>query len=655
MHKIQFDAAVPIFVLVLLFFLVAFATYVLYKKTRPRLTKSRLFTLVGLRSIIFVVFICLLCEPVFRIFTSEKQTQTLTVLSDRSNSAKPYLDTYTKVEANLQSFANLKQLPFQIQTFNSGDKSNFTDISTALNAVANNSAADIVVLLSDGNQNVSNNRANRLHPFHLFALPIGRQMPRNVARIQKIDVPKQILSESELAVIPIHIYANNVTTDLSLTVFINDKRIGEKQLAKPNGDLSTSFTFRSSNSDSIFSIRAVLNSLKPDEKTVVVRKNKVDRKIYYLSTAPNLNAKYIHLILAKNGYETVFFNEKDIPDLLQLAKPSLFIGAEIANLNTQQLNTLETWLKNSSTPYVLTGNLPTKLEKLGIHGLKLQPQKQTRLETGVRSSFFSTFNRNFPMSTLSRLPTLISQPVSLDLETSFSSVDLLKSMITVIKKDQQPTGLLVTSTDFWKTHLSTSNDLELQDFFQSFVLATASYLQTSPNDYIKIITPQDIFYTNVIYPISIVAQDATSHPLQFDKLQFKVSLNNVIISEKEFEQNSIGKFSALFNPLKAGRYKLTAETVSTNKVQLSKHLFIIVEENQLELSEPYVNKAYFRSINAILMDTLQLTEIEKHVTAEPHAIIKQHPLYPINSKQLLYLLLFLIIVEWTLRKQFKLL
>lgn len=652
---------------------VAFYQYIYKNKEKSKLEYA-LFLLRFLTLFLVGVF---LVNPKFLKKKYHTKKPTLAVVVDNSASIKA-LNNSKYVISVVNQFKNSKKLQdkFKVQFFKFGSQlqlldtlvftENHSDISNSLHEIAklykNNTAT---VLITDGNITKGTNPSNILIKNAVYPLVVGDTTKQEDIFISKINVNKQVFINNKFPVEVFVTYNGVDDTTKKVAVFHDKNKIAQKTITLNRVENSKSLSFNlkaKTKGTQYYSIRVETLEKERNKKNnsksfsinvldevikvgIISHLNHPDLGVFKNVLATNKKFK-IDFLKVKN--KKIQLNNYQLVILYQPNKEFKFLFDEI---NTKKINYLVvTGLKtnwgflNKSQP-LLVKEAITKTEEIQP---KLNLSYAPYLVKSIDFSGYSPVEDIFGETKFNKLPNIL-------LYQKIKGIPTKKPLLASISTSNQKVGMFF-GENVWKwriEHFRKNNSFEGFDtFFASFI----HYLSSNSKKQRLSVAVKSSFYANESVDFGALF---LGENLSFDaraSIQVVISKDKKQISKQPFylEKN---RYKCSISNLPSGTYFYE---VLVNKTAISKSGSFKVLPYNLEeqfthsnyynlelLAKKTKGKTYYKNNEKALI--LKLINAKEFKSLQSKTI-KKIPL--INEKWALFLVLFLLTLEWFLRKYF---
>ncbi len=254
--NLYLDLSIPEWIFFVIFWILIVLAILYYTKTLPPLSQLRRIFLIILRSLVLIITVFLFLQPVVQFLFQSYRTPTIALLFDnsssmsledrngiRSDSVKYLLKTLN--EKNIKDSLSLRKYKFDedIGTLNndslqfSGEQ---TDISQALKTILDSLIQyniQAIVLISDGqfNQGMNPLKDAKMSPIPIYSVPVGDSLPSKDIKISSIHMDRIAYSGEQVSV-KVSIMQNGYDKKNMMVRLFE----GKKQIAAKATDLPTS-------------------------------------------------------------------------------------------------------------------------------------------------------------------------------------------------------------------------------------------------------------------------------------------------------------------------------------------------------------------------------------------------------------------------------
>lgn len=655
---------------ILLALALAFYQYLFKNKEKSQL-KYWLFTL---RFFTFFLIGFLLINPTFYSKTYTIQKPTLAVLVDNSLSIKDtnyvsnvvkHIKGNTKIsnkyEVNYYKFGNqlgsLDSLSF------SEDNTNISNALLEIKKLYKKNVA--TVLITDGNITQGTNPLNINFKNEIYPLIVGDTTKQEDIFVSKVNVNKQVYLKNNFPIEVFITYYGNKAVSKKVSIFYNKKKIAQQNVKLNTKQNSKSLSFNlKAEAEGIQYYRVEVEPLEKEKNTKNNHKNfsinvinkTIKIAVVHEVTHPDL--AFLKRTLKENKkFKTSFFKVESsnlkINDyqLFILYQPTDKFKKITDKINAHKLNYFI--ITGLQTNWTYVNQLQNLFHKAPANVFeKIQPKLNLNytpyLIDKINFNNYPPVENSFGNITFKTLPNVL-------LYQKIKGITTKQPLMASVSYNSQKTGVFF-GENLWKwrvEHFRKNNSFEKLDvFFTHFI----EYLSSKTKQQQLSVYTKPFFYTNeqVTFNALYLGED-----LKYDnraKIQLVIYQNKKEIIKQPFylEGNS---YKTSISNLKSGTYsyKVLVENANQLKTGSFKILPYNLEEQftysnftDLQILATQSNgKLYFQNTEKKLIEQLITSKKNKPIQLE-----KVKPTTLINQKIILFILLFLLGLEWFVRKYF---
>ena len=607
-----------------------------YKTTQPKLNKVPFALLIILRWGIISVCVLLLALPNIQLHQLENTQSKAILLTDHSNSIKPYSKTLDEFSKNLSTYFSSNGIQLSTQTFNENEDQ--TNVIHAIEHTPELNESDYLIIATDGNQNVEAFPSKTFSTKHIYFKPIGNEKPNTTVSF-RLDLPKQFhITHDKKGILNY-----TLSTPQPLKISLNNKIISNQILPETNTQYIIDL------SESIEGQNKLDISLGPETKQYQFTVKDTRKRVLHLFTQPNLEAKFFSIVLEhshiiRKPIHTYSFTDESV-DLILLSDLHLIKSPE-------KVKQLQEFLEKSAAPFVLfqPAPLPFSLRSLKAFTTK---EKQTnaffveaKLPNAFRA-FFTLSNQDI----IRILPQISTYPA----ETKENVVPFIKDISYFYYKNNVLNGILFTSTDFWKIHLQLQADVSHRLFYTQFVNYSVKQLNTSSRNAIRSTLTKPQFISNKLLTFDIFTHSSREMTYPYDVLETRVLHNGKPFTSFSSVWEKSGKYTFSLQLPSEGDVQFIHHTKLNDKIQFRKQERFSISQQSQETQERYLNTSFIEYLsseyNGRVIHDVNDIPLDRSVKQT----LRSSQFFPNKSGTLLFLLILFMGLEWWVRKRNQLL
>ncbi len=595
--------------LIILFVLMLAAfSYFVYKYTIPKVSSGLRTFLIIIRSLIFILILFLIFEPVLSLIQKETVESTTHIYIDNSNSIASK-DSLIKLQQTLSLINDLNStngIKTKFYTFGKridsleveqSEKINFREsqtnfVSIIENIKKNNSQINSAVILSDGiiTDGIDPTYKAEKLQIPIFTIGIGDSTQKKDIQIYNVLYNQVIYADKPTTIeVAVKNYGfENRNTRVSF--FEENKFIETKDLILSEGGLNKiPFSYKPTGNGE----KKLTVSISPLESEATIKNNSrvfyvnvLDTKLQVcliagspsadvsaiskaLSTDKNIQLKKLIQISQNKFWNDVNPNVLDSADLLFL------VDFPTSNISQNLIDKISSAV-NRNKPFFFLLSSGVSLNRLNTFekalpfsfssGTNEFIQVQPDLSSESFSSYFSTSNNK--KDTWNNLPQVTQ--FSTELSVKPGSNVLVKSKVRnisignpliVSRSLGKQKVFSILAGDIWRWQLQTAG--RNPEFFDNFINDVVKWLSVSSQQkQFRITTDKKNYSPGDDVEFTAELYDHTFSPIDTAKISLRVSFNTKII-ELNFSPVDNGIYTSSFTPLEAGDFSLEG-TASLN-------------------------------------------------------------------------------------------
>jgi hypothetical protein len=613
---------------ILIFLLLAAFSYYIYRVTIPKVSNSKKWFLIGLRSLAFIAIVSMFFEPLLTIINKTEEPPILCVLIDNSGSLT-LTDKLGEREKTLREilksnmFNNIPgtgKIQFcsfsdKLKTFNNFTpdsidlKGNITDISKALKSIKNTYKEENlqgVLLITDGEYNTGQNpiyQAENLN-MPIYTLGIGDSSEQKDLAVTKI-VTNNLVYKGTKVPVQVGIKSSgfgNETIDVGL--YEEKNLIDSKKLTLREGtfEYPVELTFEPKEEGiKKYSISISRLSGEITEKNnsrnffVKVLKNRI--KVLLISGSPSADASFIkNSILADKNLELKTLIQKPTGDFYEgvFSKSSMdsvecvvLTGFPVSNTKNNVIDELRNQVMQRNIPLFFIPDISVDYGKLRVLEPLLpfitSPQISTNeimvsiniLPNQIKNPILKITNSESDLSLWNKLPPIFRtetvyriKPESEILANYQINNISFTNPLLVSRKLYKQKSIALLGYGFWRWKLLGEGLESNNNLFNTFMENSLKWLTTREEDKFLQVSTDKEFY-NYGDNIGFQAQlyNESYEPVDNGKIRISIAGKD---KTTEIDLNSIGlgRYEGFIEGLNEGDYKYQAKAELNGK-QLS--------------------------------------------------------------------------------------
>jgi len=661
-------------------------SFILYRKTKKDspLTSFQIYLLSALRFVSVFLIVALFLELAIQRIKHEKLQPELIIGVDNSESVKQYSNNIKDVVTQLNS--ELKGLSPTVFLFDSqtnkantdslrfdGKRSDYSNFLNEINQNYLTSNIGAVLILGDGIFNAGTDpvyAANSIR-YPIYTIGFGDTAIHTDAAIRKVTTNPTAYLETNF---PIEIdlsFKKAAGKIVNLTVKNKNKTVYSRAI-------------RIQSDDYFFTENISLKPIKEGIAKYAVRIDEVGgeenlanntydfsvnvisekQKILLLAHGPHPDLGAItEALKAKNSYE--FETLTSLSDDFDFTDYNLVIVHQLPDASQQSVTMLEK-LKQSKRPFLFIFGRESSIARFNNlqTGLQIKPTNSFEQITPEVNDQFSLFRFNpNQMTDLKDLPPLLGPFGETTIEDSFETfadqlvqtVNLERPLIAFGKVEGQKRGFIL-GEGLWRWRIHSYLKDRSHNLFDEFILKAVNYLILRVNE-----DNFNLFYKNEYAEDEVITMQAELFNASFELVNFPDL-------EIEISDDAGRTYQAVFDKvddeyrlnvgrLPSGSYSFNA-SIKLGETEYVEEGSFYVKKIQIELTD---TKANFRSLNQIAEKTggefylpeqigELISSLESSNQLRTQKIETQVYQEFLSMKWLFFVILFLLVLEWFLRK-----
>ncbi|MCX6173257.1 MAG: hypothetical protein NTZ27_00685 [Ignavibacteriales bacterium] len=680
-------------------------TFCVYKYTIPNVSTLLKTFLIILRSLIFILILIMIFEPVISVMLHSNVESKTLVFIDNSNSlaAKDSSKRLEQVNSLIKKISGSSEIRSQLFLFGKkvdsvqdagSSKLNFREAQTNFSSVIDlikkkGASVNSAVILSDGIINDGNDPTYQVEKLQLpiFTIGIGDSTEKKDILIYNVQYNSTIYAEKpttiETAIKNIGFNGGNTRVSLyeenklieTKDILLSETGLnkisfnykpgsgGEKKLSISVSPLSGEVT-TSNNSRVIF-----LNVLDTKLKVCLIAGSPsadVSAISKVITTDKNIQLKKIIQISANKFLNDVKISAIDSADVLFLidfpasGSPQNLIDKTSSAVNNQN-KPFFILLSNSvniGRLKLLENVLPFTIENNNTEFIQVLPE----LNSDLYSSSFSTANNKKEI--WNNLPPVSQAAVKIQIKPGSNTLVSSKvrnipiaNPLVVSRNLGKQRAFAILAGDIWKWQLQTAE--KHPEFFDNFINDIVKWLNLSSlQKQFSVSTDKKIYSPNEEVNFTAQLYDNTFSPIDTAQIELQISKG-----EKKYDlaltPAGNGIYNAAFTPNEHGDYLFSASSFLNGTKMKTDIVRFSVSETQIEKIDTRMRPAFLKSLAkstggeyysidnySNLLD--KLLGINRNPVKET-GTKKEYNLW--SDERVLIVIIFLFAVEWFLRKR----
>ena len=644
-------------ILVILIFLLlaAFSIYI-YRVTIPKVSDSKKWILISLRSIAFIAIVSMLFEPLLTIINKTEEPPILCVLIDNSSSLT-LTDKLGEREKSLKEILKsnvfndingLGKIQFssfsdKLRMFNNFTpdsidlKGNVTDISKALKSIKNNYKEENlqgVFIITDGEYNTGQNPVYQAENLNIpvYTLGIGDSSEQKDLSVTKI-ITNNLVYKGTKVPVQVGIKSSgfkNETIDIGL--YEERNLIDSKKLTLKEGTLEYPLELSFEPKEEGVKKYSISISKLADEITeknntrnffVKVLKNRI--KVLLISGSPSADASFIkNSILADKNLELKTFIQKPNGDfyegvfaksLLDSIECIVMAGFPVSNTKNNVIDELKNQMMQRNIPFFFIPDISVDYNKLRI----LEPllpfitsqQAGTNeimvsiniLPNQIKNPILKITNSENDLAAWNKLPPIFRtetvyhiKPESEVLANYQINNISFSNPLLVTRKLYKQKSIALLGYGFWRWKLLGEGLESNNNLFNTFMENSLKWLTTREEDkFLQVSTDKEFYNYGDNVEFQAQLYNESYEPVDNGKIKITITGKD---KTSEIDLNSIGmgRYDGYNEGLNEGDYKYHAKAELNGRILSEVNGRFSIGEANMEFQNTRMNAQLLKLI-----------------------------------------------------------